>query len=382
MLQKPSVKSKPKDNAKYLLSRLERWKNGNLKSLLDETNEIQKRLKKTLTRKQESNEKAFIRLMAVGKVGQAAKFINNEDSIKGVHQLSDEIKNILMEKHPNARGVDAETLITQSATQVQPVIFEEITAETVQKTSRNLNGSGGPSMIDSDVWKDFLCSKAFGNASLQWCQADVAKILCSEDVNPDCLTKFIACRLIPLDKGDTKEGKPGVRPIGVGEVLRRLIGKLIIGVIKEDTIAAAGPLQACSGLKAGIESAIHAMRKVFEDDDTEAILLVDAENAFNNLNRKVALQNIKHLCPPFFQYLFNTYQKPAKMVIADYAKHDYIFSNEGCTQGDVTAMAIYALGIRPLIDNLAEAVDHEKCKQSWYADDSSAGEQLTQMKTW
>ena len=84
-----------------------------------------------------------------------------------------------------------------------------------------------------------------------------------------------------------------LQAIGVGEVFRRLIAKLIIGVIKEDIIAAARPLQACSGLKAGIESAIHAMRKVFEDDDTEAILLVDSENAFNNLNRKVALQNIK-----------------------------------------------------------------------------------------
>ena len=82
-------------------------------------------------------------------------------------------------------------------------------------------------MIDSDIRKDFLCSKSFANASLQLCQAiaDVAKVLCSEDVNPDCLTEFIACRLIPLDKGDTKEGKPGVRPMGDGEVLRRLIGK-------------------------------------------------------------------------------------------------------------------------------------------------------------
>ena len=70
------------------------------------------------------------------------------------------------------------------------------------------------------------------------------------------------------------------------------------------------------------------------------------------------------------------------MVIAEYTKHDYIFSNEGITQGDVTAMAIYALGIRPLIDNLGETVDHEKCKQSWYADDSSTGGQLTDMKTW
>ena len=198
---------------------------------------------------------------------------------------------------------------------------------------------GGASIIDSDVCKDFLCSKTFGNASLQLCQAiaDVAKILCSEDVNPDCLTEFISCRLIPLDKGDTKEGKPGVRRIGVGEVLRRLIGKLIRGIIKEDIIAAAGPLH-----------------------NTEAIVLVDVENAFNDLNRKVALQSIKHLCPPFFQYLFNTYQRPDKMVIADYTKHNYIFSNEGCTQGDVTAMAIHTLGIRPLIDNLGEAVDHEK----------------------
>ena len=69
-------------------------------------------------------------------------------------------------------------------------------------------------------------------------------------------------------------------------------------------MAAARPLQARSGLKAGIESAIHAMRK---DDDTEAILLVDAENTFNILNRKVALQNIEQLCPPFSQYLFSTY---------------------------------------------------------------------------
>ena len=75
----------------------------------------------------------------------------------------------------------------------------------------------------------------------------------------------------------------------------------------------------------------------------------------------------------------HTYQKPAKMVIADSTKHDYIFSNEGCTHGDVTAMALYALDVRLLIDNVGEMVDHEKCKQSCYADDSSEGGQLTKM---
>ena len=64
------------------------------------------------------------------------------------------------------------------------MIFEETTGETVQKNSKKFICSGGPSIIDSDIRKDFLCSKSFGNASLELCQAitDVAKVLCSEDV--------------------------------------------------------------------------------------------------------------------------------------------------------------------------------------------------------
>ena len=88
-------------------------------------------------------------------------------------------------------------------------------------------------MVDSEIWRDFLCSKAFGKASLDLCHsiAETAKILCTEDVESACLSQFLACRLMPLDKGETKDGKPSVRPIGIGEVLRRLIGKLLIGVI-------------------------------------------------------------------------------------------------------------------------------------------------------
>ena len=198
----------------------------------------------------------------------------------------------------------------------------------------------------------------------------MAKILCVEDVHPDCLAEYVACRLVPLDKGNTKEGNPGVRPIGVGEVLRRLVGKLLIGVIKEDITTAAGPIQTCTGVKAGIEAAIHTMRHVYRDQNTEAILLVDAENAFNNLNRKAALQNIKEICPPFYKYLHNTYQKPAKLIIPGTERYDIILSDEGTTQGDVTAMPLYGIGIKPLTDKLASVVDTEICEQVWYANDS------------
>ena len=162
----------------------------------------------------------------------------------------------------------------------------------------------------------------------------------------------------------TKENKPGVRPIGIGEVLRRIIAKLLIGLIKDDIITAAGPLQTCAGLKGGIEAAIHAMRQTYEKSDTEAMLLVDAENAFNNINRKVALQNIKQICPPFYQYLFNTYQKPALLVIPGEKSHETIYSEEGCTQGDVNAMALYGIGLSPLVTRLSEVIDRQSCVQS------------------
>ena len=386
MLQKPSQKSKPREHSKYLTSRLQRWKDGDLHSLMKETREIQKRIvvKKGETDQKEANQKSFVNLMLQGKIGEAAKKINNDDSIKGVHQLSDEIKEILQQKHPKGNVAAPSTLLPQNSDPPQAVIFEQITADAVYKTAKQMRGSGGPTLVDSDIWKQFLCSKVFGKAGTDLCQAvaDLAKILCTEDVHSDCLNEYIAGRLVPLDKGDTKEGKPGVRPVGVGEVLRRLVGKLVMGVIKNDVTSAAGPLQTCTGVKAGIEAAIHAMRQVFEDEETEAILLVDAENAFNKLNRKAALSNIRELCPPFHQYLQNTYQAPAKLIIPGENKYDIIYSEEGCTQGDVAAMAKYGIATKPLIDKLGNAVNSQYCKQVWYADDSSSAGKLREMRKW
>ena len=44
---------------------------------------------------------------------------------------------------------------------------------------------------------------------------------------------------------------PGVRPIGVGEVVRRIIGKAVLATVKMDILEATGPLQLCAGQDAG-----------------------------------------------------------------------------------------------------------------------------------
>jgi hypothetical protein len=54
------------------------------------------------------------------------------------------------------------------------------------------------------------------------------------------------------------------RPIGFGEVLRRIISKAVMNVVRDDVIYSAGPLQVCAGQEGGAEAAVHAMRQIFD----------------------------------------------------------------------------------------------------------------------
>ena len=134
--------------------------------------------------------------------------------------------------------------------------------------------------------------------------------------------------------------------------LGRIIAKAMLKTVRDDIQAAAGPLQTCAGHEGGCEAAVHAMREIFTFNDTEAILLVDASNVFNAINRQAALHNIQVICPAISTILSNTYQAPIKLFIVGGGEID---SSEGTTQGDPLAMAMYALAIRPLIDKLRDA---------------------------
>ena len=54
-------------------------------------------------------------------------------------------------------------------------------------------------------------------------------------------------------------------------------------------------LQVCAGQEAGAEAKIHAVHGIFKDHTTEVVLLIDAENAFNAINRICLLFQHKDL---------------------------------------------------------------------------------------
>ncbi|XP_044169682.1 uncharacterized protein LOC122953779 [Acropora millepora] len=108
------------------------------------------------------------------------------------------------------------------------------------------------------------------------------------------------------------------------------------------------------------------MRELFEHDNSDAVLLIDASNAFNSLNRAAALHNIRVLCPSIATYAINTYGQKLR-------------SSEGTTQGDPLAMSLYAISLQPLITRLQVKSAASQC---WYADDATGCGSLGNVKTW
>ena len=124
-------------------------------------------------------------------------------------------------------------------------------------------------------------------------------------------------------------------------------------------------MQVCAGQKSGGEAAIHAMRNIFEADETDAALLVDASNAFNSLNRAAALNNTRVLYPLIATYVTNTYRVPARLFVVGGSE---LKSAEGTSQGDPLPMSMYAISFQPLISLLH---NRSPAKQCWFADDAT-----------
>ena len=150
---------------------------------------------------------------------------------------------------------------------------------------------------------------------------------------------YIPITLIYLDK------KPGVCPIGIGDVPRRILAKAILYIIGNDIQLVTGALQTCAGQTAGAEAAIHAMRiylrrKILRLSSSVMLIMSLTELIVKLLFTTLA---------SFGTILQNTYGAPIRLFITGEGE---LSSTEGTTQGDPLAMAMYTLAVTPLIQAL------------------------------
>ena len=166
--------------------------------------------------------------MLQGKVIVALKFLESEAQAGGMLPLNDETLQGLYAKHPLLKDVKPFSLLYGPIDDVPSTYFESIDEELIQKVAMATHGAAGPSKLDADQYQRMLCSRNFKTEGLvlQNEIAMLAKKLATENLDPIAFESYNANCLIPLDKC------PGIRPIGLGEILRHIIGKSISWTLK------------------------------------------------------------------------------------------------------------------------------------------------------
>ena len=234
MLQKPHAKSKTRDHISCLQRRLNFWEKGDISNLLKEGRALQKSLASSQPSKRETADDAstarrFSKMMMEGRVRAALRLLSG-DSHTGLLRLDDTsgktVRDVLEDKHPDPKPAHPEALLGDAVDSFQAVIFESITADSIRTAALHSQGAAGPSGLDAMNWRR-LCT-AFGQKSNDLCRAlaAAARRISTTFVDPSALLAYTSCRLIPLDKF------LGVRPIGIGEVVQRIIGKAIMRIEK------------------------------------------------------------------------------------------------------------------------------------------------------
>ena len=262
----PGVK-RSRDIRRRLGHRMDLWYQGKFTALVDDTEtEVQSRHGSHPVQDDETKARAFNSKVLSGRIRPAVRNLTSRDQ-GGVLQPDDActktgqpVLEVLRGKHPPMRD-PAPDLEDPDRGSFEPYpslpepVPVEITGDVVEKVASKLSGAAGPGGTDAIDLRNWLLRHGAESEFLRNSLASIAEWLANESPPWAAYRALMACRLVALDKS------PGVRPVGIGEVYRRLLAKCVLEAVGHQATAAAGNLNLCAGLPAGIEGAIHAVRQ-------------------------------------------------------------------------------------------------------------------------
>jgi len=254
----------------------------------------------------------------------------------------------------------------------------QLVAETVGAVIRSAarGKAPGPSGLRSEhIW---ALSSAGRDALVR-----VVQLLASGDgvdkVPPVARRALGAATLLLLVKpgGVDAAGVPGLRPIGMTETIRKLVGKALMREVLPDARRYFLPLQRAVGVSGACEDLVHKADARLAVEPTWGALQLDFKNAFNRISIQAAMavaqaafpELVPHLrCiylgepPPVYGWGVDDGDEglPARLVWR---------VERGTQQGDVLGSLIQALALHPALQ--AIAARHERCTVLGLHDDVS-----------
>ena len=168
-----------------------------------------------------------------------------------------------------------------------------------------------------------------------------------------------------------------VRPIAVGEVLRRLVAKRGCKATSskaEEYLRPRGQMGVAVHM--GMEAMVQAVRgyaRAHRGSTKKVVLKIDYKNAFNSVDRVPVLREVKTHFPELYNWAAWCYRTPSSLFYGD----QVLQSSMGVQQGDPLGPLFFCLAIQPIVDQVREATSLDLC--TFYLDDGVLAGDLTQV---
>ena len=220
--------------------------------------------------------------------------------------------------------------------------------------------AAGPSGMRPEHLKSILknTSSALANKALAALTRAV-NVMAAGKVPQQVRPFLCGARLVAGAKKDNS-----LRPIAVGNLLRRVVAKCFSRALAQPAAAVLAPNQLGVGVRGGAEAIAHAVSEAVKEDPGRWVLQADLVNAFNVVDRGVVLEQVANLFPECLAWAETCYGTTSWLKFGE----AIIASATGLHQGDPLAGFLFCLVLKLVVDAIEEEVS-SLILNAWYLDD-------------
>ena len=301
-------KSNKHNTVAFTKARCERWLAGERQELWADGPGVRHRrrpAKAPNTGSQFDIDKQQQRCLALAPDGQYAKAAKALVS-SGPLARDEETLRALQDKHPLAQtNPDLSDLVAPGKAQV-PEFGCALINKMVKSFTRGT--APGPSGLRAQHLRDAVRSTHGDEALVQL--TSLCNLLARGDAPESFAQHLAGASLMALEKPGG-----GVRPIAIGEVLRRLVAKCFCNTFEKEAHTYLWPKQIGVAAPLGAEVGSQTVRQWCErniSSGNKVLFIADFENAFNTIDRGKFLREVRHHLPGLSRWAEWCYGRPSK----------------------------------------------------------------------